>query len=363
MARITSPETHQAPARVTQADVARHAGVSVSVVSRELNGDPALRARPDTRRRIRQAAEELGYRPSHAARSLRLSRAFAVGVVIPDLTNPVYDPLIRGIEDAADDLGYHVLVSRTERLEPGAGFLRRLAGEGRVDGFIVHPRDEVELRDFAPLADAGVRPVVFVSSRWSKGGSVVHDDEAAGRIATEHLLGLGHRDVALIGGDAHSHTARARERGYVQAIHASGMRRRSAWVVHRRYDPDEGRRAVRELCTMGRRRPTAIVVANVNAAIGVLRGALEIGLRIPEQLSVVAIHDWWVTDFTRPRLTTVHMPQYELGLAAMRLLALRLAGEPAEEVVITDPPPELVERESTAPPPRRLVRARMPEGD
>lgn len=356
------PKT-ETSARVTQADVARSAGVSISVVSRELNGDPALRARPETRRRIHAAVRELGYTPNHAARSLRLAKAFAVGLVVPDLTNPIFDALIRGIEDAADGLGYHVLVGRTERLEPGADFLRRMAGEGRVDGFLVQLRDETELRDVGRLAEAGGRPVVLINSRWSQPGSVVHDDEAAGRLATEHLLGLGHRDIALIGGDVHSHTARARQRGYLQALHGAGMRRRSAWVLDRPYEPEAGRLAVRELCTAARRRPTAVVVANINAAIGVLRGALEVGLTVPEQLSVAAIHDHWLIEYTRPRLTTVRLPQYELGQEAMRLLQLRLSGEAAEDRMVSDPPPRLIERESTAPPPRRVVRGRLPEDD
>jgi DNA-binding LacI/PurR family transcriptional regulator len=352
-------ETYDTP-RVTLADVARRAGVSISVVSRELNRDPALRAREETRRRIQQAAQELGYAPSHAARALRLSRAFAVGLVIPDLTNPIYDPLVRGIEEAADELGYQVFVGRTERLRPGADFLRKLAGEGRVDGFLVQRRDETDLRDFASLADAGSRPVVVINSRWPRRGSVVHDDERAGRMATQHLLDLGHRDIALLGGDVHSHTAKARERGYLQAIHAAAMRKRGRWVLNRPYEPGAGRDALIEMCTASRRRPTAVVVANLDAAIGALGGARELGLKVPEQLSIVAIHDWWIADFTRPRLTTVRMPQFQLGQQAMRLLHARLAGGAALDLTITDPPPMLIERESTGPPPRRLLRARSP---
>ncbi len=351
-------ETPRPASRVTQADVAHRAGVSISVVSREINGDPALRARPETRRRIHDAVEELGYSPSHAARSLRLSRAFAVGLLVPDLSSPIYDQLIRGIDETAEELGYQVLVSRTERLTHGAGFLRRLAGEGRVDGFLVQRRDEADLRDFAPLADAGGRPVILVNSRWSRRGSVVHDDVRAGHIATQHLLDLGHRDIALIGGNKQSHSAKARERGFVEALHDAGTRRRSAWDLHRRYEPEAGRLAMRELCTSGRRRPTAVVVANINAAIGALQGALELGLKVPEQLSLVAIHDWWAADYVRPKLTTVRLPQYQLGQAAMRLLHLCLSGEPADDRTVTDPPPFLIERESTAPPPRRMVRAR-----
>ena len=363
MARASEAEAAVAAGRVTQADVARRAGVSISVVSRELNADPNLRARPETRRRIHEAAAELGYTPSHAARSLRLSRAFAVGVIVPDLNNPIYSELIRGIDETAEELGYHVLMGRTEHLEPGADFLRKLAGEGRVDGFLIQRLDATDQRDFAALADAGGRPIILMNSRWSRHGSVVHDDEGAGRLATQHLLDLGHGHIALIGGDRASHTAAARERGYLQAIHGAAMRRRSAWVLNRPYLPDAGREAMIELCTAGRRRPTAVVVANLHAAIGALLGAREVGLKVPEQLSLVAIHDWWISDYTRPQLTTVRMPQRALGRAAMNLLHQRLEGKPAEDLTITDPSPQLIERESTAPPPRRLVRGRSPTAD
>ena len=358
-ARGRRPGQTEGTTRVTQADVAARAGVSISVVSRELNGDPELRARPETRQRIHRAVQELGYTPSHAARSLRLSRAFAVGVIVPDLNNPIYDELVSGIDETAEALGYHVLMSRTEHMEPGADFLRKLAGEGRVDGFLIQRRDETDRRDFAALAEAGGRPIILINARWSRHGSVVHDDERAGRIATQHLLDLGHRDIALIGGDPHSYTATARQRGYLQAIHGAGMRKRSAWVIEHPYEPEAGHAAMIELCTRFRRRPTAVVVANIHAAIGAMLGAREAGLSIPGQLSIVAIHDWWISDYTQPTLTTVRMPQRALGRVAMRLLHDRLRGEAPQDLTITDPPPTLIERGSTAPPPRRLVRGRL----
>ncbi len=358
-----APDKTSDTTRVTQADVAKRAGVSISVVSRELNGDPALRARPETRERIHQAVKELSYTPSHAARSLRLNRAFAIGVLVPDLNNPIFSELIRGIDETAYELGYHVLMSRAEHLEPGADFLRKLAGEGRVDGFLIQRLDETDQREFAHLAGSGGRPIVLMNSRWSRRGSVVHDDLAAGRMATRHLLDLGHRDIALIGGDKHNYAAREREKGYLEAIHGAGMRRRSAWVVRGPYKPEVGRLAMRQLCTARKRRPTAVVAVNIHAALGALEGAREIGLRVPEQLSMVAIHDWWISDYTQPKLTTVRLPQLQMGREAMRMLHDRLSGQPGADTTITDPGPVLMERGSTAPPPRRQVRARLPEGE
>ena len=116
-------------------------------------GQALLRARPEPRERIHQAVKELGYTPSHAARSLRLSRAFAVGVIVPDLNNPIYNELVRGIDETAEELGYHVLMSRTEHLEPGTDFLRKLAGEGRVDGFLIQPQRTAGVQKDAPAVD------------------------------------------------------------------------------------------------------------------------------------------------------------------------------------------------------------------
>ena len=169
-------------------------------------------------------------------------------------------------------------MGRTERIQPGTDFMKRLVGEGRVDGFLVQRRDETDYHEFAHLIE-GTAPVVLINSRGSRRGSAVLDDAAGARRATEHLLDLGHRDIALIGGDIHSHTGRARERGYVEALNAAGMRRRSAWVLHSGYNPEAGRLAVHQLCTTTWRRPTGIVASNVNAAMGVFARGAEIGSR------------------------------------------------------------------------------------
>jgi LacI family transcriptional regulator len=205
----------------------------------------------------------------------------------------------------------------------------------------------------------GSAPVVLINSRGSKRGSVVLDDAAGARLATEHLLTLGHRDIALIGGDVHSYTARARERGYVKAINAVGMRRRTGWILRHGYGREAGRQSIHELCVRASRRPTGVVVSNVNAALGVLLGAREVGLAVPDQLSVIAIHDTWVADVTWPPLTTVRMPMYQLGQEAVRALNLLLSGGRAVDSVVDNPAPVLTKRASTAPPPRRAVRGRI----
>ncbi len=342
--------------RATLRDVARLAGVSISVVSRELNGDPVLRAREETRQRIQEAARVLDYTPSLAGRALRTARASAICLIVPQLATPVFEELIRGVEEASERAGLQLFIGKFERLRPGDHLLRELVGQGRVDGFLVQRSDEIDVHEFTEIMRDKV-PFILVNSRGSKRGSVVLDDAAGGRLATEHLLGLGHRDIGMIGGDEHSYTGRAREQGFLQALKAAGMRRRANWVLRAGYFARPGHDAAVQLLSSPRR-PTAVVVANLVEAMGVLQAAHELGVAVPEQLSVVAIHDAWLAETTWPPLTTVRMPMRELGETAVQLLTRRLEGGSPTDVVVTEPAPDLVVRSSTAPPPRRVLRVR-----
>ena len=172
---------------------------------------------------------------------------------------------------------------------------------------------------------------------------------AGARVATEHLLSLGHTHVGLIGGIPASDIARRREEGYRAALHHAGLRRREAWIRRLGHGPEPAARAMESLLSVGPR-PTAVVVTNVNGAIGALTVARSLGIRVPEELSIVAFHDQWMAAHTWPPLTTVKMPYYELGMQAVRSLTSQLAGEPARDLVVTDPPPQLLLRASTATP-------------
>ncbi|HLI00256.1 MAG TPA: LacI family DNA-binding transcriptional regulator [Acidimicrobiales bacterium] len=335
----------------TLADVARAAGVSVSVVSRILNNDPRLRAREDTRDRVKAVASQLGYMPNHAARALRLSHAETVSLVVPDATNPIFSEMFRGVEDEADIAGLQVLLGQSLDLRPDSNLLRRLVDQGRVDGFVLQVSARQEVHE-AEQAIADRVPVVLIHARGQRRGSVILDDEGAAQLATEHLLALGHTDIAMVSGPVPAQTASRREKGYARAMSEAHVRRRPTWTVKAGYSPEAGRQAARHLLSKPRR-PTAMVVANINAALGVLKGARESKVSVPDELSVVAIHDTWLATTTFPELTTVRMPLYQMGREGVRQLIARLSGQRPEDVVITDPPPVLVERESTAEAPRR----------
>ena len=333
----------------TLRDVARASGVSVSVVSRVLNDAADLRVRPETRARVQQALRELDYAPNHAARGLRLGQSSALGLVVPSLANSFFPELLRGVEAAADESGQAVLLARAERIGEGGDYLRRLVREGRVDGFMLQVTDEAATDHVVEDITANV-PVVLINARGPQAGSVALDDAQAAVVATDHLLGLGHRRVGFIGGLPSSFTARRRERGYVQALHAVGLRRRRVWQTMCGYRAEDGRAAVHQVWSRPGAKPTGLVVANVNAALGVLAGLRDLALRVPEEVSVVAIHESGVAALMAPTLTTVQLPLYELGVQAVREVIDRLAGAPDRHVVVADPAPLLLARESTAPP-------------
>lgn len=334
----------------TLSDVARRAGVSVTTVSRVLNNDPRIRVRDDTRARVLRIAEQMNYSINHAARSLRLARSGTIALIVPDVNSAIFAEMMRGVEDGAAEHDSIVLLGREERIRPGSDLLRRLAGEGRVDGFLLQRRDDVDDRTLQRLVEHEA-PVVLVNSNSpARHASVSLDDVAGARLATDYLIGLGHRRIGLVTGVRTSATARKREEGFRASLHAAGLRRREAWTRRLGYEPEDGRTALLEMMATDNR-PTAVFVANVNAAIGVLGAARELGISVPGDLSVIACHDIWLAGYTWPPLTTVRMPLYELGHAAAALLAEHLASGTTEHRTITSPAPELLPRASTAPPP------------
>jgi LacI family transcriptional regulator len=329
----------------TLSDVAALAGVSISAVSRVLSNAPSARVSVDTRSRIEEAARTLGYRPNFAARALRFSRSNVVALIVPDLTNAVFSELMRGVEDEATERGYLVLLARAERLQSGDDVLRRLVGEGRVDGVLVQVGDSMSDDDLRPLLD-GDAPAVFVNSRREGHvGSVVLPDAAAARLAVEHLVELGHTEIGFINGVPRADTAGRREEGFRAEMERAGLDVRPEWIAALGYEPAQGRAALRRMAENGRM-PGAIVVANVNAALGVLLEARVMGIRVPEELSIVAIHDAWPAENTWPPLTCVRMPLYALGRLSMTAMYERLTGGVIDDASVTEPP-VLVRREST----------------
>lgn len=361
----------------TLSDVAARAGVSISAVSRVLANAPSARVRPETRERIEQAAQELGYRPNFAGRALKLARSRVLALVVPDVTNAIFSELMRGVEDAAIDHDHVVLLGRSEDMQPGGSMITKLVGERRVDGVLLQLRDEASRADAAALLrdgeqQGGRSAVVFINSLQDRrAGSVSLPDEQAAAVATRSLVALGHTAIGFLGGLPTAFTAQAREDGFRRLMAEAAVPVRSSWVTDLGYTADQGRQALRKVWSRSRR-PTAVVVANLNAAIGVLAEARALGISVPSELSVVALHDAWTAEHTAPALSTVRMPLYQLGRAAVEQLISELDRRSAEQrgpadrsslqnsagrrrrrnLVITDPGPELIMRDSATAPGR-----------
>lgn len=334
--------------RVTLVDVAKLASVDKAIVSRVVNSDPALVIRPGTRERVLDAIRELDYRPNVTARSLRTAKAGTLGLVIPDFANPVYAEIITGAESAALARG-HVLVTGSSSGEH-AGLERYLdlLGQGRVDGLLLAggPTGPQEQQKLERLG----LPWMMVNRRGhgTHDRYVILDDMQAAQLAVRHLIGLGHRRIWHVAGPAGADTARRRTAGYRHAMRAAGLHVHAEDLARGDYTPGGGAQATVELLRRGE--PTAVFVANVASAVGVLDVLRRARLDVPGDVSVVAVHDLPLAEHLVPALTTVRMPLQAAGARAVELLLSTEPDEPVAEVVRDSI--ELIERESTAPPSR-----------
>jgi len=324
------------------------AGVNPATVSRALNPVTRHLVKAETARRVEAAARRLEYEPNRLARSLRTGRSYSIGVVIPDLTNPLFPPIVRGVEDALAAAGYTALVTNTDG-DPKRERRMFEALRGRqVDGFIMATAavDDTLVSD---ALDEGA-PLVLVNRTLDRGDvfAVVPDDRRGVHHAIEHLVGLGHRAIGHVAGPQIMSTGLLRYRGFVEAMAAHGLRPDHAVVFATGFAEEAGATAARELL---RQFPqyTAIVAGNDLIALGVYQAAEELGRRCPDDLSVVGFNDMPFADKFSPPLTTVHVPMYDLGRRSAELLLDRLEGRaPAPGTVLLAT--RLVVRASTSAP-------------
>jgi LacI family transcriptional regulator len=335
---------------LTLKDLGRLAGVHPSTVARVLNDDPRQRVSEDVRQRIVALAREHGYQPNHMARSLRTKHSSVIGTVIPDISNPFFAILFRGIEDALADRGYSVILANTD--DDPARQVRNIAMlRGRqVDGLILATarRNDPSVRE---LTAAGF-PFVLVNRHTDPipANAVVPDDRAGAAAAVEHLIALGHRRTAHIAGAEEISTGHWRRRGYSDALERHGLPLDPQLLARGSYRESGGYEAMVRLLAQSEP-PTAVFAVNDLAASGALRAIQEAGLRVPQDISVVGFNDLSTSVQTTPRLTTMRLPLREMGVAAAERLLGQLSGAapPSEPTVI---PVGLVIRESTAPAPR-----------
>ncbi len=343
----TPPGAVRAPTgRATLSDVARAAEVDTSTASRVLNGDPAHRAGASTRERVWAAARALGYQPNPLARGLRTARSSTLGIAVPQLENPVFPEIILGAEMAARERGYALLISHSDDAGGDARHYEHLARVSRVDGLLVATLED-DKRLARSLARTAV-PFVVLNRKLADGGNhVVFDSFAAARLATEHLLALGHRRIAHLAGSASGYNGVRRLAGYRAALESAGLPFDPGLVSEAGYTFVGGEQALNALLDRGQP-PTGMVAATVLAAAGALKGLHARRIRVPQELSIVAIHDAAIAEMLHPPLTTVRLPLREMGARATHTL-IDLIEHKADDVACELAPEGLVLRESTAP--------------
>jgi LacI family transcriptional regulator len=333
----------------TLKDVAARAGVSVATVARVLRGDPTLHVRRETRAAVEAAAAELSYRPNGAARGLRTRRSGVLAVVLPDPQNIMWLEMLRGVERAAAERDYLVVVADAHGPTLDGDQLGRLVLERRVDGMLLaFARLHDDLVD--QIAGQGLPFVPVNSQSRTVAGSVTMDDAEGSRLATAHLVALGHRRIGFIGGRRDTDVGRRREAGFRAAMAEAGLPVRDEWLRAGDYTERTAASLGAELLAMpAAERPTAIYTVSLATALGLLAAARAAGVRVPDELSVVTMDDHQMLAHLDPSLTAVRMPMARMGEVATAMLVDAINGVPIRHEVVRDTP-QVIVRGSTSPP-------------
>ncbi len=340
--------------RVRLKDVAAHVGLSPTTVSLVMNRSPAAKGiPPETQARVRAAAEELGYLPNFIARSLRRQRTFAVGVLLPEISEGYAAGVLGGIEDELLQEGYFYLVAGHHSRQDLLDRYLQLLAERSVEGLILVNTPVEQPLSLPAVVVAGHRELAGVTN-------VVIDHHVAARLALAHLTELGHRRIAFFKGHAHSADTEPRWRAIVAASAELGLEidprltlQLSGGPAGEEFSPEEG---YREGHVFGRKLLevgipfTALFAFNDVSAIGAMRAIVDSGLRIPQDVSVVGFDDILSAAFQNPSLTTVRQPLHEMGRRAAAELLLKLGATEGGSAATVTIEPTLVYRDSTGPP-------------
>jgi len=307
-------------------DVALKASVSIATVSRVVNNSPH-KVNSLTKKKVLKAIRELDYRPNALAKGLLMKKTMTVGIIIPDISNPYYAEIVRGIQDMADHYGYAIILLNTDRNQDRIikhiYFLREKSADGIIfSGGVIHGKKVLsclkELRE----------RVVVLGRHHVDFPAVLVDNMGGATRATQHLIELNHQRIGFIGGPDKSNSARDRLSGFKNAL-AQGRHPIETHLIRKGdFTPRSGFLSAREL--IQRERPTAIFAASDQMAFGAVRAAKELGLRVPDDLSVVGFDNIPFSSYFDPPLTTVEIPKYPMGAAAMEMLVNLISKKNAE---------------------------------
>ena len=324
-------------------DVAQLAGVAPITVSRVINDSGYVS--DETRRRVEAAIAELGYVPNRVARSLRSKQTHTLALILTDITNPFWTTVARGVEDVASADGFNVILCNTDESEPKENSYVRVLLQKQVDGFVLVPADRTS-RSVTLIRKQQVPLVILDRTVPAPVDIVRSDSEGGAYLLTRHLLELGHRHIAMLSGPEEVSTAVDRAAGYRRALTEAGVSVDERTVRYRAFTQEGGYLMTQEVLTV-RPRPTALFAANNFIAIGAFRALREVGLRVPEDIALVAFDDLPPTFTMEPFLTVAAQRAYEMGRRATQLLLQRLIEAtpgPAQEIIL---PTDLVVRRSS----------------
>jgi DNA-binding LacI/PurR family transcriptional regulator len=330
---------------VTIRDVAKRAGFGVGTVSRVLNDHPSV-SEP-TRQKVLRAIAELDYAPNPVARRLSLGKTLTIAVIVPFFTRPSFVGRLRGVEYALADSEYDLILFNVETTAKRDAYFRSVPRRERVDGLLIislSPRDA----DVDRFLQTGV-PTVLIDARHPRMSRAVIDDVTGGRVATQHLIHLGHRKIGYVSDKLENPfnfvSSRDRYEGYCQALDDAGIPFRPEYHCQGEHGREEAREMAHALLSLSDP-PTAIFAASDTQAIGVLQAAEDVGLRVPDELSVIGYDDIDIAEYVH--LTTVRQPLFVSGVEGVEMLL--------ESIVVPSPTPrqvllptELVVRGTTAP--------------
>ncbi|MGG1312722.1 MULTISPECIES: LacI family DNA-binding transcriptional regulator [Cohnella] len=331
--------------KATIYDVAKEAGVSIATVSNAINGKGKISKK--RREQIFKIMEKLNYQPSRIASALVGKRTYTLGLLIPDISNPFFSEIARAIEDHAHQTGYSVIICSTDNKDERVERYISVLEQNSVDGIIIGTGiDNLDI--LTQLQERGV-PFVMISRETFAlaADTVVADDFVGGMLAARHLAELGHRRMAILSENLKVSSSRERIRGFKQGLLDMGVPFDDADIVICEYRIEEGRRGAQELLARADK-PTAIFCCNDLLAIGAMQVARQLGVKVPDDLSIVGFDDTILASVTNPPLTTVAQPIEQMGKQAFQLLIHNLDNADAakQRVVIR---PELTVRQSTGP--------------
>ncbi|HSJ57731.1 MAG TPA: LacI family DNA-binding transcriptional regulator [Anaerolineae bacterium] len=326
---------------VTIRDVAREAGVSVSTVSRVLNDKDDVA--PETYERVRDVIQQLGYTSTLAAKSMRSHRTNVIGLIVPDVEDSFSIQVMKGVNRAITEHDYDLLIYTSGSIKKQSAAERERHFVALLNGSIT---DGIIMVTPAATSFSTAAPVVAVdpNNQSPNCPAIIATNHAGSLTAMEYLLGLGHRRIGFIGGRPDLQSAQQRLQGYKDAVHAAGLPLDPDLITVGDFSPETGRECARHLLLLARR-PTAILAANDQSAFGAMEAARALGLRVPQDLSVVGFDNIPEAGYCDPGLTTVDQFVDRMGTVAAEMVIDLVQGEPLDSSLYTMPT-ELVIRGS-----------------